>query len=177
MKPRWVRNALPTVCPPESFETVFWSMWSTTFAFQPWHSAVEFKRYLLRFLVEFTRIETLAGVKRTVFNQYDSLVVPLQTWLVSQGVQMVIGCAVTELDHQTVDGRFVVTGIRCVRQGKHETIVVNDGDLVFLQNGSMTDASSLGSMTAAPIYLIGLSYGMGNARIKQLPYKLDELVW
>ena len=33
---------------PGFFETEFWYMWSTTFAFQPWHSAVEFKRYLLR---------------------------------------------------------------------------------------------------------------------------------
>jgi hypothetical protein len=47
-------------------------MWATTFAFQPWHSAVEFKRYLHRFMLEFSRIETLAGVKRTVYNQYDS---------------------------------------------------------------------------------------------------------
>ena len=31
------------------FQTDFWLMWCTTFAFQPWHSAVEFKRYLLRF--------------------------------------------------------------------------------------------------------------------------------
>jgi oleate hydratase len=30
---------------------------------------------------------------------------------------------------------------------------VNDGDFVFLQNGSMTDASSLGSMTSAPAKL------------------------
>ncbi len=30
---------------------------------------------------------------------------------------------------------------------------MNDGDLVFLQNGSMTDASSLGSMTEAPAKL------------------------
>ena len=29
------------------FETNFWLMWCTTFAFQPWHSAVEFKRYLV----------------------------------------------------------------------------------------------------------------------------------
>jgi myosin-crossreactive antigen len=58
---------------PAFFETEFWYMWSTTFAFQPWHSAVEFKRYLHGFLLEFSRIETLAGVKRTVYNQYDSL--------------------------------------------------------------------------------------------------------
>ena len=53
---------------PAFFETEFWYMWVTTFAFQPWHSAVEFKRYLHRFMLEFSRIETLAGVKRTVFN-------------------------------------------------------------------------------------------------------------
>ncbi|MCZ7166807.1 oleate hydratase, partial [Salmonella enterica] len=31
------------------FQTQFWLMWCTTFAFQPWHSAVEFRRYILRF--------------------------------------------------------------------------------------------------------------------------------
>lgn len=30
------------------FTADFWFMWCTTFAFQPWHSAVEFKRYLVR---------------------------------------------------------------------------------------------------------------------------------
>jgi oleate hydratase len=135
---------------PAFFETEFWYMWSTTFAFQPWHSAVEFKRYLLRFALEFSRIETLAGVKRTIYNQYDSLVLPLQTWLLAQGVVLITDCMVTRLDHRSEDGKLVVTAIHCVRQGESELIAVNDGDLVFLQNGSMTDASSLGSMTAAP---------------------------
>lgn len=58
-------------------------MWVTTFAFQPRHSAVEFKRYPHRFMLEFPRIGTLAGVKGTIYNQYDSLVLPLQTWLKS----------------------------------------------------------------------------------------------
>jgi oleate hydratase len=135
---------------PAFFETEFWYMWSTTFAFQPWHSAVEFKRYLLRFLLEFSRIETLAGVKRTIYNQYDSLVLPLQAWLLAQGVVLITDCRVTRLDHQSEDGKLVVTAIHCVRQGESELIAVSDGDLVFLQNGSMTDASSLGSMTTAP---------------------------
>jgi oleate hydratase len=72
---------------PSFFETEFWYMWATTFAFQPWHSAVEFKRYLHRFMLEFSRIETLGGVKRTVYNQFDSLVLPLQKWLEAQGVR------------------------------------------------------------------------------------------
>jgi oleate hydratase len=107
---------------PGFFETPFWFMWSTTFAFQPWHSAVEFKRYLLRFMLEFSRIETLAGVKRTIYNQYDSLVAPLQAWLVSQGVRIVTDCVVTDLSHTDGGGEFRVTGIHCRRQGTNEVI-------------------------------------------------------
>jgi oleate hydratase len=92
----------------------------------------------------------LAGVKRTIYNQYDSLVRPLQEWLRSQGVVLVTDCKVTGLNHKTEGSKFVVTGIHCQKQGTSAVIDVNDGDLVFLQNGSMTDASSLGSMTSAP---------------------------
>ena len=137
---------------PEFFETPFWTMWSTTFAFQPWHSAVEFKRYLHRFLLEFSRIETLAGVKRTIYNQYDSLVLPIERWLQARGVRLVTGCRVTDLDHKTADDEFIVTGI-CMQADRSETIAVNAGDFVFVQNGSMTDASSLGSMVSAPAKL------------------------
>lgn len=135
---------------PSFFETEFWYMWVTTFAFQPWHSAVEFKRYLHRFMMEFTRIETLAGVTRTDYNQYDSLVVPLQRWLTDKGVHLVPNCRVTDIDHSIEHGQFVVTAIHALRAEQEQSIVVNAGDLVVFQNGSMTDASSLGSMTEAP---------------------------
>ena len=138
---------------PSFFETEFWYMWVTTFAFQPWHSAVEFKRYLHRFMLEFSRIETLAGVKRTVYNQYDSLVRPLQRWLESQGVRFVVDCTVTDLAHESPEGQFTVTGIHCRRNEKSEVIAVKPGDIVVFQNGSMTDASSVGSMTQAPAKL------------------------
>jgi oleate hydratase len=135
---------------PSFFETKFWYMWATTFAFQPWHSAVEFRRYLHRFLLEFSRIQNLAGVKRTIYNQYDSLVRPLQVWLEARGVRVVEDCRATDFEHRTLDGKFIVTGIHCLRGGKDEVIVVDEEDLVFFQNGSMTDASSLGSITSAP---------------------------
>ena len=139
---------------PAFFDTEFWFMWVTTFAFQPWHSAVEFRRYLHRFLLEFSRIETLGGVKRTVYNQYDSLVRPLQAWLEAKGVRFMMNCVVTALDHVELNNQLVVTGIHTVRQDREEVqvsgIEVGEGDLVFLQNGSMTDSSSLGSMTEAP---------------------------
>ncbi|MDP3295904.1 MAG: oleate hydratase [Nevskia sp.] len=135
---------------PRFFETEFWFMWATTFAFQPWHSAVEFKRYLHRFMLEFSRIETLAGVKRTVYNQYDSLVLPLLIWLKGQGVHLINGCNVTDIDHRYQGGQVVLTGLHCLQDGKIGVIAVESDDLVFIQNGSMTDSSSLGSMTLAP---------------------------
>ena len=138
---------------PEFFKNNFWFMWQTTFAFQPWHSAVEFKRYLHRFMKEFSRIETLAGVKRTIYNQYDSLVWPLVSWLEAQDVQFKNGCTVTDFDLETENSKVTVTSIKLKLSDKNETIAVGKGDLVFFQNGSMTDASSLGSMTSAPKHL------------------------
>ncbi len=135
---------------PRFFDTEFWYMWATTFAFQPWHSAIEFKRYLHRFMMEFSRIETLAGVKRTVYNQYDSLVRPLQSWLATQNVNFMVDCKVTDLERHITTNKLVVTSIHYQQGSESKTIAVENGDLVFLQNGSMTDASSLGSMTSAP---------------------------
>ena len=135
---------------PSFLTTNFWFMWSTTFAFQPWHSAVEFRRYLHRFMMEFSRIETLAGVKRTVYNQFDSLVKPIVSWLKAQGVNFVVNCTVTDFELKTDQGKIVVTGLHHQRDGKIEVLTIGDDDLVFFQNGSMTDASSFGSMTSAP---------------------------
>ena len=134
---------------PAFFDTPFWYMWATTFAFQPWHSAVEFKRYLHRFMKEFSRIETLAGVKRTVYNQYDSLVKPLQAWLTAQGVRIETACSVTDI--KLADSQeLLVTGLELSRAGGRELLPVAPQDLVFFQNGSMTDAATFGSMDAAP---------------------------
>ena len=135
---------------PSFFETRFWYMWATTFAFQPWHSAVEFKRYLHRFMMEFSRIETLAGVKRTVYNQYDSFVRPLAAWLQKQGVRVVTGTRVTDLDIATTGSKHTVTGIVREQDGVTTRIDVGAADLVIFTNASMTDASSYGSMTSAP---------------------------
>jgi len=135
---------------PPFFETKFWYMWSTTFAFQPWHSAIEFKRYLHRFMLEFSRIETLAGVKRTVYNQFDSLVRPLANWLVGQGVNVLTGCTVTDFGLETENGLTAINVIQYAMEGESKIVAVGDRDLVFFQNGSMTDASSFGSMSSAP---------------------------
>jgi oleate hydratase len=51
---------------------------------------------------------------------------------------------VTDLDHKTDEGQFIVTRIRCLKDDRSEVIDINDRDFVFVQNVSMTEASSLG---------------------------------
>lgn len=135
---------------PAFFDSHFWTMWQTTFAFQPWHSAVELKRYLHRFMNEFPRIETLGGVKRTVYNQYDAIVLPLVGWLEAQGVNFAGDTCVTDMEIAEQNGKYCVTHLQLLKGGKVSRIAIEDGDLVFFQNASMTDATSLGTMTSPP---------------------------
>lgn len=133
------------------FQSNFWYMWATMFGFQPWHSALEFKRYLHRFVHEFPRIDTLAGVDRTPLNQYDSVVLPIETWLRKQGVRFELGATVDGLDFRSDGEKEIVTAIRLRQDGAARTIAVAESDLVFVTNGSMTAASTFGSMTAPAI--------------------------
>jgi len=136
---------------PAFFTTNFWFMWCTTFAFQPWHSAIEFKRYLLRFIQELPRIATLAGVRRTPYNQYDSIIVPLVAWLKGKGVHFLLNARVTNLLFSTHATPKRVECIVYTQQGERSEIPVGEDDLVFVTLGSMTEGSSFGSMTAAPL--------------------------
>ena len=74
-------------------------------------------------------------------------------------MRLLTGYKVTDVAHRNKGGEFAVTAIHCLRKGKNEVIAVGSGDLVFLQNASMTDASSLGSMTTAPPRLTKVDSG------------------
>ena len=131
------------------FKTNFWYLWCTTFGFQSWHSVVEFRRYILRFAHEFPRIQTLEGVIRTPYNQYESLILPLKRYLEKYQVNFKMESTVTDLDFKHSDD-ITVTAIHYVNNGFEYVITLNEGDLVIVTNGSMTDSSSFGSMNKAP---------------------------
>jgi len=50
---------------PRFFETNFWLEWCTVFAFERWHSAIEFKRYLQRFIHHFSTVDTQDNIYRS----------------------------------------------------------------------------------------------------------------
>lgn len=145
------RSSISDQFDPAFFQTDFWFMWCTTFAFQPWHSAIEFKRYLVRFTHMVSGFNTLSGIMRTVYNQYDSLVRPLQKWLEEHGVKFEFNTRVTDLAFSHAAGGYNVESILCEQDGHINVLKVGEQDNVLVTLGSMTDASSLGSMDSAPV--------------------------
>ncbi|MDE7056521.1 MAG: oleate hydratase, partial [Lactobacillus sp.] len=71
----------------EFFESNFWLYWSTMFAFEPWASAMEMRRYLMRFVQHVATLKDLSSLKFTKYNQYESLILPLVSYLKDHGVQ------------------------------------------------------------------------------------------
>lgn len=133
------------------FTTNFWFMWCTTFAFQPWHSAVEFKRYLMRFTHMVSGFNRLRGIMRTVYNQYDSLVRPLRKWLEERGVCFELGARVTDLSFGGSAGKRRVEAIVYEQGGRPARIALGENDYAIVTLGSMTDASEVGAMDAAAV--------------------------
>lgn len=132
------------------FITNFWAMWRTTFAFQNWHSAIELKRYLLRFAQELPRIHTLAGVRRTRLNQYDSIVRPIHQWLTDRGVRTEYGTRVTGVDFaEDADGRRA-RRIAFERDGQTGAYDLGTNDYAFITIGSMTADASYGDDDHVP---------------------------
>jgi oleate hydratase len=137
---------------PSFFKTDFWLMWCTTFAFQPWHGAVEFKRYLVRFAHMVEGFDRLKGILRTVYNQYDSLVRPLRKSLDEHGVVFVMNTTITDLVIVETAGVKNVETVVFRRGGQIGEIAVSRSDRVIVTLGSMTEGSSLGSMDTAPAF-------------------------
>ncbi|SAK51507.1 Oleate hydratase [Caballeronia pedi] len=133
------------------FETNFWVIWATTFAFQPWHSAVEFRRYLLRFAHMTPGLNRLDGIMRTVFNQYDSMVVPLKKWLGERGVNFRHNTKVVDLHFDETDPEArCVSGLACETGGIKSVVPVQRNDVVLVTLGSMTASSSFGTTCRRP---------------------------
>ena len=129
---------------PHFFETNFWYMWQTTFAFQKWSSLFEFRRYMNRMIFEFPRIETLEGVTRTPYNQYESVILPLKAYLETNGVRFETGRTVTDIDF--APGEALTATALHFADGS--AVDLREGDVCIMTNACMTDSATLGNLHA-----------------------------
>ena len=133
------------------FTTNFWRCWRTTFAFQKWHSAVEMRRYCLRFLHVFPTLASLSDVRRSVYNQYDSMIVPLQRWLVEQKVDVRFATRVTDIDFagDAKAGRRV-TGLHLQTADGATHLPLGPQDYALVTIGSITADTRYGGNDTVP---------------------------
>ena len=128
------------------FETNFWYFWASMFAFEPWHSVVEVKRYMERFMHLIGGMNKLEGILHTEYNQYDSLILPLITWLKEHEVCFDKGYKVTDIDFDFSNNEKVATKIHFIKDDKEDIITVKEDDLVLFTNGSMTENTTMGDL-------------------------------
>ena len=134
----------------EFYQSNFWLYWQTMFAFETWHSALEMKLYLQRFLHHIGGLPDLSALKFTKYNQYESLILPLVRYLEANGVQFEYGVRVENVLLHFLPGKKVAHQMVLTRNGLLETIDLTENDLVFVTNGSCTEESVLGSNDKAP---------------------------
>jgi oleate hydratase len=132
---------------PRLFSSNFWIMWSTMFSFQTWHSLAEMQRYVRRFLHLFPGLMRIAGILRTRYNQYDSIVAPIVSWLTARGVELRTDCSVSDV---IILGDTKNRQVTELHLSSGEVIAVAPDDRVYLTLGSMTDGTVTGHRNAPP---------------------------
>ncbi|MFW2135471.1 oleate hydratase [Chryseobacterium sp. TY4] len=129
----------------------FWFLWRTMFAFENWHSLLECKLYMHRFLHAIDGMRDFSCLVFPKYNQYDTYIKPLREFLQKKGVQLQFNTLVKDLEiHNDISGK-VVTGLITDQNGKDTVIPVTEKDYVIVTTGSMTEDTAYGNNTTVPV--------------------------
>ena len=145
----------------EVLNTNFWLYWRTMFAFENWHSALEMKLYLKRYIHHIGGLPDFTALRFTRYNQYESMILPMVKYLESYGVQFHYGVKVTNVAFDCANGKKQATRIDTLRDGHEECIDLTENDLVFITNGGCVENSTIGSQTTVAPLKFDLKEGGG----------------
>ncbi|MGX7205412.1 oleate hydratase [Enterococcus pingfangensis] len=153
----------------EFFASNFWLYWCSMFAFEKWHSAIEMRRYVMRFIHHINGLPDFSALKFTRYNQYDSLVKPLLAFLKDHGVDFHYETKINNIEVEVTADKKVAQKILLTRSGQAEEIALTENDLVFVTNGSITESSTEGNHhKPAPItHELGGSWNLWKNLAKQ----------
>lgn len=134
----------------EFYKSNFWLYWQTMFAFETWHSALEMKLYIQRFVHHIGGLPDFSALKFTKYNQYESLILPMVRYLEGHGVRFEYDTKVMNVQFENENGKKIAKQIIYVRDGREDSIDLIEDDLVFVTNGCCTDSSAYGDQNHAP---------------------------
>lgn len=145
----------------EVLNSNFWLYWRTMFAFQNWHSALEMKLYIKRFIHHIGGLPDFKALRFTKYNQYESMILPLIKYLESHGVQFHYNTKVVNVEFDIKENRKQATRVEVLREGNQEFIDLTENDLVFITNGGCVENSSLGSQNTTASFNYEIKKGGG----------------
>ncbi|TQI67691.1 oleate hydratase [Clostridium sp. KNHs216] len=128
----------------EVLNSNFWMYWRTMFAFENWHSALEMKLYIKRFIHHVGGLPDFTALRFTKYNQYESMILPMIKYLESNGVQFHYGTRVVSVEFDIQKDKKTAKRVIVLCDGKTENIDLTEDDLIFITNGGCVENSSLG---------------------------------
>ncbi|NLU09043.1 MAG: oleate hydratase [Clostridiales bacterium] len=128
----------------EVLNSNFWLYWRTMFAFENWHSALEMKFYIKRFIHHIGGLPDFKALRFTKYNQYESMILPMIKYLESYDVQFHYGIKVVNVEFDIRKDKKVAKSIVIIQDGNEENIDLTEDDLIFITNGGCVENSSFG---------------------------------
>lgn len=120
------------------------------FMLQPWHSAIEFRRMLIKYLPQIHTLNDLRVIGRTKYTLFESVILPITQYLRSMGVDFRFDTTVIDLEFQSSNELATVSGILMVTKGKKCLISVTPKDVVVVTLGSISASQHSGSNQDPP---------------------------
>lgn len=135
----------------EVLNSNFWLYWRTMFAFENWHSALEMKLYIQRYIHHIGGLPDFTALRFTKYNQYESMILPMIKYLEGFGVKFHYNTKVENVEFDIQEYKKVAKRIIYTTDGNQNSIDLTENDLVFITNGGCVENARLGSQnTPAP---------------------------
>ena len=133
----------------EVFNSTFWMYWRTMFAFENWHSALEMKLYLKRYIHHIGGLPDFTALRFTRYNQYESIILPMVTYLKDHGVQFHYETKVVDVKFDINGKRKQASSVVVEHAGEISTIDLTENDLLFITNGGCVESCTMGAQDKA----------------------------
>ena len=145
----------------EVLNSNFWLYWRTMFAFENWHSALEMKLYLKRYIHHVGGLPDFKALRFTRYNQYESMILPMVKYLEGFGVQFHFNTKVVNVEFDIKPGRKQATRIELLAEGESRFVDLTENDLVFITNGGCVENATMGSQNKPAVFNPDIKPGGG----------------
>ena len=149
-------KAIKEIWTPDVFETNFWTYYRTMFAFKDEHSALEVKKYFQRYIHHIGGLVDLSALRFCKYNNYESLILPIENWLKDKGVKFSYHTEVSNVKFDIKPGNKVAKKIEYKVEGEKKTMDIDENVLVFFTAGSNVANLTLGKHHEVPKFDISM---------------------